>query len=152
MESDGRLTRGELFGNFANKRDGIPPPIACWVYNNTLQVKSGNMWTDISLQRRSSSLSVRLMSSLSYPGRQPTTSVFEFNFTTAWIKFSLAAELKQKFEAYYFLQFRDLQVLLMNLLILHLQNFFQTLQVLLDVFIRCQSILVTAHSNINNAF
>lgn len=25
MESDGRLTRGMLFGNFANKLDGNPP-------------------------------------------------------------------------------------------------------------------------------
>lgn len=32
----------------------------------------------------------------------------------------------------------------MNLLILHLQNLFQTLQVLLDVFIWRQSLLVTA--------
>lgn len=32
----------------------------------------------------------------------------------------------------------------MNLLILHLQNVLQALQVLLDVFIRCQSVLVSA--------
>lgn len=75
-----------------------------------------------------------------------------FNFwklcTSVEILFSSVAEWKQKFEAYYFLQFRDLQVLLMNLLILHLQDFFQTLQVLLNVFIWCQGILATA-DNIN---
>lgn len=54
------------------------------------------------------------------------------------------AQQKQKFEAYYFLQLWDLQVLLMNLLILHLQNFFQALQVLLNVFVWGQSLLETA--------
>ena len=48
---------------------------------------------------------------------------------------------KQKFEAYYYLQLCDLQVLLMNLLILHLQNVFETLQVLLNVFVRSQRVL-----------
>lgn len=55
---------------------------------------------------------------------------------------SFPAKQKQKFETYYFLQLCDLQLLLMNLLILHLQNFFQTLEVLLNVFIWCQSILL----------
>ena len=32
METDVRLTRGMLFGNFANKGDGIPPQIAYWCY------------------------------------------------------------------------------------------------------------------------
>lgn len=40
----------------------------------------------------------------------------------------------------------------MNLLILHLQNVFQALQVLLDVFIWCQSILATADNISENHY
>lgn len=77
-----------------------------------------------------------------------------FAYKTAWNKhqFSFLTKWKQKFEAYYFLQFWDLQILLMNLLILHLQNFFQTLQVLLDVFIWFQSILATADNVSQNHY
>lgn len=54
---------------------------------------------------------------------------------------SFDARLQQKLEAYHFLQFCDLQLLLVDLLIFHLQNFFQAFQILLNVFIRRQSIL-----------
>lgn len=64
-------------------------------------------------------------------------------YKISWNKHQIWADvkLKKKLEAYYFLQFWNLQFLLMDLLIFHLQNFFQALQVLLNVFIRRQSIL-----------
>jgi len=62
-------------------------------------------------------------------------------FTKNKRQISFDANLKKKLKAYYFLQFRNLQLLLMDLLVIHLQNIFQALQVLFKVFIWSQSIL-----------